>query len=634
MNAYAIYNSPISILIALFYLALALFVFFKGSKRVFNIFFFAFCLSLAILNFGLFALKIPIFRILIYLGLSFIPSSFFCFVLHIVERDQKRLLSVLAYGPSFILASLFSLYLSQNLPNIKALEEFLILFFAFLIVSAHYLLFDGLRRATKEERRKDRLELLFFGGTITTILVASDLLYYINLPVYPLGNIAAIFFVGLSTYTLIKYQFLEFTLGRSFVHNFISIFITANFIISILAFERVLRLFLGYETFLPTILLALLAGVVLHPLRRIAQVFTDKVFFKEEYSAHQTLRKFTKEIISIIDLDELLFSIVSTIKKVMRLEEAYIMLYEEPQRRFASRGLKQKIALPKNSPLIEYISKMGEKILKTETEEKRFDRKLREDFARLEAELVFPLICKNELLGLLALGKRRLKIPYSKKDIAVLETLCDGAAIAIENAGLYEKSRLHLLGTIKALAATIEAKDPLTIGHCEKVAVYSAVIAKEFGMSEEKVAVVRMGAYLHDIGKIGIAEKILFKPGRLTMEEFSFITQHPLIGLRIIEPINPPKEVADIIKYHHERVDGKGYPKGLKGKDIPLCAKIVACADSFEVMTTGRVYKREMNLKDAIFELRKCSGTQFDPEVVGVFIKLLKEKDLFLGEKE
>ncbi|MBU1614904.1 HD domain-containing protein [bacterium] len=449
----------------------------------------------------------------------------------------------------------------------------------------------------------------------------------------PISILIALSCLALVLFVFFKGSKLGLHLSRSLVYSFISIFITANFIISILAFERVLRLFLGYETFLPTILFALLAGVVLHPLRQAAQVFTDRVFFKEEYSAHKTLRKFTKEIISIIDLDELLSSIISTIKNVMRLEQTYIMLHEEPEGIFVSRGLGKKITLLKDSPLIEHIAKTGEKVLKTETEEKKFSRKSREDFTMLGAELVLPMICKNKLLGLLVLGRRRSRVPYSKKDLAVLETLCDGAAITIENAGLYEKSRLHLLGTIKALAATIEAKDPLTIGHCEKVAVYSAAMAKELGFQEEKIDTIRMGAYLHDIGKIGIAEKILFKPGRLTGEEFSLITQHPLIGLRIIEPVKPPREVTDIIKYHHERVDGKGYPEGLKGENIPLSAKIVACADSFEVMTTGRIYKRGMSLKDAIFELRKCSGTQFDPEVVGVFIKLLQEKDIFLGEK-
>ncbi|MBU0568278.1 HD domain-containing protein, partial [bacterium] len=379
----------------------------------------------------------------------------------------------------------------------------------------------------------------------------------------PISILIALSCLALVLFVFFKGSKLGLHLSRSLVYSFISIFITANFIISILAFERVLRLFLGYETFLPTILFALLAGVVLHPLRQAAQVFTDRVFFKEEYSAHKTLRKFTKEIISIIDLDELLSSIISTIKNVMRLEQTYIMLHEEPEGIFVSRGLGKKITLLKDSPLIEHIAKTGEKVLKTETEEKKFSRKSREDFTMLGAELVLPMICKNKLLGLLVLGRRRSRVPYSKKDLAVLETLCDGAAITIENAGLYEKSRLHLLGTIKALAATIEAKDPLTIGHCEKVAVYSAAMAKELGFQEEKIDTIRMGAYLHDIGKIGIAEKILFKPGRLTGEEFSLITQHPLIGLRIIEPVKPPREVTDIIKYHHERVDGKGYPEGL-----------------------------------------------------------------------
>jgi putative nucleotidyltransferase with HDIG domain len=180
-----------------------------------------------------------------------------------------------------------------------------------------------------------------------------------------------------------------------------------------------------------------------------------------------------------------------------------------------------------------------------------------------------------------------------------------------------------LLDTITALAFAIEAKDPYTRGHCEEVSWWATKIALQVGLSEPEIEDIKLAGIVHDIGKIVVPEDVLHKPTVLTAEEFGRIKRHAAWGAKILETLKK-KGIARIVRHHHERYDGTGYPDHLQGEEIPLGARIVAVAESFDCMVRGARYKRACTVEDALAELRRCSGTQLDPRVVMAFLDWLE----------
>jgi putative nucleotidyltransferase with HDIG domain len=188
---------------------------------------------------------------------------------------------------------------------------------------------------------------------------------------------------------------------------------------------------------------------------------------------------------------------------------------------------------------------------------------------------------------------------------------------------LYTKMRIVYLETIRALAAAIDAKDPYTKGHSERVAETSVALAQELNLSDRDIENIEYTALLHDIGKIGIADNILGKESKLTNKEFDKIKEHTVMGAKIIEPVDFLKNSYKAIYHHHEKYNGKGYPDGLKSEDIPLSARIIAVADAYDAMGSDRPYRKKLNHNKILRELKEQSGKQFDPEVVKVLISVL-----------
>ena len=193
----------------------------------------------------------------------------------------------------------------------------------------------------------------------------------------------------------------------------------------------------------------------------------------------------------------------------------------------------------------------------------------------------------------------------------------------------------NVLSTIEAFVHALEAKDAYTRGHSDRVNRYSVVIGKKLGLSTEELDVLNHASLLHDIGKIGVYDRILLKPARLTDEEFALMQSHPVLGAEILESLPFLKEHIPLIKYHHERQDGSGYPLGLKGDKIPLGARIIQVADTWDAMTSDRPYRRRMSTLEAAKELVKSSGTQLDKNCVNAFIEwLIETKRLKISSPE
>ena len=195
------------------------------------------------------------------------------------------------------------------------------------------------------------------------------------------------------------------------------------------------------------------------------------------------------------------------------------------------------------------------------------------------------------------------------------------------------ETRAAYLGTIRALAAALDARDPYTAGHSERVSQMSVIIARQLHLPESEVAIIRLGALLHDIGKIGLADEILQKPTPLTPEEFEQIKRHPALGARILRQVSFLEPHLPIVELHHERPDGHGYPFGLRGDEIPLAARIVHVADAYDAMTSARAYRPARPLGAAVAELRLYSGTQFDPECVKAFTEAIKAAPYLVEER-
>jgi HD-GYP domain-containing protein (c-di-GMP phosphodiesterase class II) len=204
----------------------------------------------------------------------------------------------------------------------------------------------------------------------------------------------------------------------------------------------------------------------------------------------------------------------------------------------------------------------------------------------------------------------------------LLLSLAKQISMVITNAELYQNLKDVLLNVIKTLVYSIEAKDAYTRGHSERVSRLVMMIAGTMDLSPGEQEALNWAAMLHDIGKIGVPEKILNKAGKLNQEELANIMEHPVKGYMILKPIEQLHESLSAIRYHHERYDGTGYPSGLKGQEIPLYARMIAIADTYDAMTSRRSYRENISHEDAIAEIRSVKGKQLDPELVDIFIQL------------
>ncbi len=290
----------------------------------------------------------------------------------------------------------------------------------------------------------------------------------------------------------------------------------------------------------------------------------------------------------------------------------------------------KKITLNLGEGIAGWVAKHGEPLIVNNPEQdERFFRGVDEQTEfRTRNIICVPIKVKDKIIGVLEAINKKNGENFDQEDLLLFSSLADQVAIALDNARLYQDLEEMFFQTAESLAHAIEKRDPYTGGHTQRVTLYVMAIAKYLEIKPPERKWLKIASVLHDIGKIGIEDQILKKTEGLSPKEFEIIKQHSTMGAEILEPIRQLREIIPGVKYHHEKVDGRGYPEGLKGDNIPLLAKIVAVADTYDAMTTDRPYRRALSKEEALEELKRCAGTQFDENVVKAFIKAYERGEI------
>ena len=296
-------------------------------------------------------------------------------------------------------------------------------------------------------------------------------------------------------------------------------------------------------------------------------------------------------------------------------------LYWETALGNVGKALQKQVRLPINDQSIAgYVAMTGESLLLNDvSKDKRHFKKASSGF-QTKTMICVPIVAKDRTLGVLqAINKMHPSEVFSASDLTLLLSLSHQVAIAVENAQLYQQLKDSFYETVEALTEAIEKKDRTTGGHTKRVVHYSVCIAKYLPISAEELDRIKLGAILHDVGKIGIEDRILKKEAPLDPYEWPVMKTHPELGYQIMKRVQSLKDVVSGMRFHHERWDGNGYPLGLKGEEIPMIARVIAVADTYDAMVSTRPYRKGLKAEVAYQEILKHSGTQFCPTVVAAF---------------
>lgn len=338
-----------------------------------------------------------------------------------------------------------------------------------------------------------------------------------------------------------------------------------------------------------------------------------------------TLYEMSRALGSTLEMQVLLESVLDSALRIFGVELGYVTLRDRETGRLELKVWRGGDVRPDEdalrSSMSEWVVREGRPLIFNPTRGVAEDRV--DTITGALAALCVPLVSAEGTLGSVTVGSHDRAFRFNSDDVRLLSTIANHVTIAIGNIELFSSLQEAYLATVRSLAAAVDAKDPFTRGHSDRVASYAVVIAERMGLSHEQRIALEMAAYLHDIGKIGVKEEILLKPGRLTEVEMGQMRHHPLIGANILKPVGFPWPITPIVRHHHERWDGHGYPAGLRGEEIPLLARILTVADAFEAMIADRPYRKGRTIEDAIAELERCANSHFDARIVEAFVEAL-----------
>ena len=415
-------------------------------------------------------------------------------------------------------------------------------------------------------------------------------------------------------YAILRYQVmdLQLYLRRGLVYSALAAIVTALYVAMLTLIALFLERQSGADSMIAVVIIIGLLAVAGGRLRDRLQIQVDRLFDRRSYNYRQQLLEFSRRMNGILDPDELAQSAVELVGQTMGPTHVRLYLYEpdwQGYRLWVHVGpVPTETRLGTRHPVLrELAAAPGEIVQHFDTPEDG------------EAVIV-PLWNKGQRIALMTLGPKAVDLPYTSEDLALLRTVANQLAVATENAQLYGRMRDLYLSGIRTLAATVDAKDSYTHGHSERVAAYARAIATELKLPQLDIETIELAGLLHDIGKIGVPDAILQKPGRLDPDERAQIQEHAELGARILADNPALNPLVPLVRHHHEFYDGGGYPSGIAGDNIPLGAAIIAVADTFDTMTTDRPYRKAPGWERARAEIQRCSGSQFHPRVVEAFL--------------
>ncbi len=349
---------------------------------------------------------------------------------------------------------------------------------------------------------------------------------------------------------------------------------------------------------------------------------------KENKARLDLIYEVSKKIGSVPRMAQMLEQVIKMTQKTLNASAASILLFRDNDQELyfevasgpVGKALRQ-VKLSTQYGIAGQVARTGEPLIVNDVSRSENFHKMIDDYTGFSTKSLVcaPLAVHRKILGVIEVLNKLDGSQFEDQDMDAVISVANTAAMAIENTKLHQTVLDAYKTTIKTLAATIDAKDPYTRGHSQRVMEYALLTGANLSLSPEEMETLEYAGILHDIGKISIDTTILNKPGSLTEAEWEIIQEHSTIGANLLRGISFLEKASELVLYHHERFDGKGYPTGLKGDALPLGARIIAVADAFDSMTTDRSYRAAMTVDQAIKELKRCSGDQFCPVAVKAF---------------
>ena len=479
---------------------------------------------------------------------------------------------------------------------------------------------------------------MFFGAT-------TDYLPALGVNMYPLGIIGNILFCITTTVAMLKYNLLEMkvVLRKGATYSLTSVIILGIFGSFIYLLSHLFQDFMNPLSLTITIVTVFIAASLFQPILKRLQRTVDRWFFGERYDHIQTLKQLNQEMKGELDLEHISSSLVTAIANGMRSQGVYLLLPSPATGNYATYAYcghkgKGRLFFYSSSLLVTTMKQQNTildsndiDIIPSLASLSDGDRQALE---KNSIEILVPLKGESGLAGILLLSSKISNAPYTNEERRLLQDVSDNIAGNVENANQYANIKQRhselqqaLDGVIHAVSLVVETRDPYTAGHQRRVAELARAIAREMGLPEWQIMGIHVAGLLHDVGKVAVPSEILSKPGKITQNEFSIISNHCQVGYEILQKIDFPWPVTKAILQHHERMDGSGYPDHLSGEEIVIEARILGVADVVEAMSSHRPYRPALGLSKALQEISQASGVLYDSKVVHACLRLLKRNE-------
>ena len=354
---------------------------------------------------------------------------------------------------------------------------------------------------------------------------------------------------------------------------------------------------------------------------------------KENKARLELVYEVSKKVGSVPRMTQMLEQVIKMTQQTLNASAASILLFKDSDQELyfevasgpVGKSLRQ-VKLNTQYGIAGQVARTGRPLIVNDVTRSANFHKMIDDTTGFATKSLIcaPLIVHRKILGVIEVLNKRDGSEFGEQDLEAVVSVATTAAMAIENTRLHQTVLEAYKNTITALAAAIDAKDPYTCGHSQRVQEYTLLAGAFLSFSNEEMETLEYAGILHDVGKIAVDSRILNKPGPLTASEWEIMREHPIVGADLLTEIPFLEKSSGLVLCHHERFDGKGYPNGNKGEDIPLGARLIAVADAFDTMTTDRAYRPAMSVDAAVRELHNGAGSQFCPVAVKAFISGLR----------